>query len=144
MLDLIMCIDDDPITLMLIKKVVQKVSFSKEIINAQNGEEALEILNEFKNINNKATIVKPQLIFLDLNMPVMGGWEFLDFFNTSNYSDLNNIKVIVLTSTIDPKDIEKSKKYPNVIAFQSKPITIEMLEHIRSNFSVDFLNDGQT
>jgi len=144
MLDLIMCIDDDPITLMLIKKVVQKVSFSKEIINAQNGEEALDILNEFKNINNKAPIVKPQLIFLDLNMPVMGGWEFLDFFNTSNYSDLNNIKVIVLTSTIDPTDIEKSKTYPNVIDFQSKPITIEMLEHIRSIFSVDFLNDNQT
>ena len=133
MLNLIMCIDDDHITQMLIKKVVLKASFSKEIINAQNGEEALDILNRINNNNNnQLTSIKPQLIFLDLNMPVMGGWEFLDLFNTSNYFSLNNIKVIVLTSTIDPMDIEKSKKYPNVIDFQSKPITIEMLEHIRT------------
>ncbi|WP_264563603.1 response regulator [Flavobacterium sp. N3904] len=132
MLDLIMCIDDDPITLMLIKKVVHKASFSKEIINAQNGEEALSILDELNNVKNNQAIAKPQLIFLDLNMPVMGGWEFLDFFSKSNYFDLKNIKVIVLTSTIDPDDIKKSKAYPNVIDFQSKPITVEMLNHIKT------------
>ena len=130
MLDLIMCIDDDPITQMLIKKVVQKACFSKEIINAQNGEEALEILYKLKDNSKEALI--PQLIFLDLNMPVMGGWEFLDFFITSNYSDTNSTKVIILTSTIDPMDKEKSETYQNVIAFQSKPITVEMLEYIRS------------
>jgi CheY-like chemotaxis protein len=132
MLETIMCIDDDPITQMLIKKVVQKVAFSKEIITAQNGEEALGILNQLKSGNNKATNISPQIIFLDLNMPVMGGWEFLDFFNTLNYSEFNTIKVVILTSTIDPEDIEKSKTYPNVITFQSKPITVEMLDHIRN------------
>jgi CheY-like chemotaxis protein len=132
MLETIMCIDDDPITQMLIKKVIQKVAFSKEIITAQNGEEALGILNQLKSGNNKATNTSPQIIFLDLNMPVMGGWEFLDFFNTLNYSEFNTIKVVILTSTIDPEDIEKSKTYPNVITFQSKPITVEMLDHIRN------------
>jgi CheY-like chemotaxis protein len=132
MLETIMCIDDDPITQMLIKKVIQKVAFSKEIITAQNGEEALGILNQLKSGNNKATNISPQIIFLDLNMPVMGGWEFLDFFNTLNYSEFNTIKVVILTSTIDPEDIEKSKTYPNVITFQSKPITVEMLDHIRN------------
>jgi CheY-like chemotaxis protein len=127
-----MCIDDDPITLMLIKKVVQKVSFSEQIISAQNGEEALDIFNQLKKNNFKATVDKPQLIFLDLNMPVMGGWEFLDYFNTPNYSEFNSIKVIILTSTINPEDIKKSKTYPNVISFQSKPITIEMLEDIKN------------
>jgi CheY-like chemotaxis protein len=136
MLDLIMCIDDDPITLMLIKKVVQKVSFSEQIISAQNGEEALDIFNQLKKNNFKATVDKPQLIFLDLNMPVMGGWEFLDYFNTSNYSEFNSIKVIILTSTINPEDIKKSKTYPNVISFQSKPITIEMLEDIKNLISL--------
>lgn len=132
MLDLIMCIDDDPVTLMLIKKVVRKISFSKEIINAQNGEEALEILGSLNKYENKETLIKPQLIFLDINMPVMSGWEFLDFFNSSKYSEFNNIKVIVLTSSIDPEDVKKSKTYPNVIDFQSKPITVEMLDNIRS------------
>jgi CheY-like chemotaxis protein len=127
MLELIMCIDDDPITLMLFKKVVQKASFAKEITNATNGEEAILLIN---NITNQET--KPQLIFLDLNMPVMGGWEFLDLFNASNYFTLNNTKVIILTSTIDPEDIKKSKSYPNVIEFLSKPITVEMLDYLKS------------
>ncbi|MDW3502850.1 response regulator, partial [Escherichia coli] len=74
----------------------------------------------------------PELIFLDLNMPVMGGWEFLDNFIKKEYQEFNTkTKVIVLSSTIDPTDIEKSKTYPIVIDFLSKPITKEMLEDLK-------------
>jgi CheY-like chemotaxis protein len=128
MLDLIMCIDDDPITLMLFKKVINKALFSKEIITAQNGEEALEF---FKSIKNTTT-EQPQLIFLDLNMPVMGGWEFLDYFNKPEYINFNNIKVVVLSSTIDPEDVKKSKTYPIVIDFLPKPITTSMLDYLKT------------
>lgn len=130
MLELIMCIDDDPITLMLFKKVVKKASFAKEIINASNGKEAITLINTINSDSIQEK--KPQLIFLDLNMPVMGGWEFLDLFNDSNYFNLNNTKVIILTSTIDPEDIKKSKSYPNVIEFLSKPITVEMLDYLNT------------
>jgi len=126
MLDLIMCIDDDPISSMLFKKVVQKAAFAKEIINTTNGEEAIAY------INNPTNKTKPQLLFLDLNMPVMGGWEFLDLFNDSVYYKTNKTKVIILTSSIDPEDIKKAKSYPNVIEFLSKPITIEMLHYLKS------------
>lgn len=126
MLESIMCIDDDPITLMLFKKVVKKASFTKEIINASNGDEAIILINNFKEKT------RPQLIFLDLNMPVIGGWEFLDLFNSSNHPNLNNTKIIILTSTIDPEDIKKAKSYPNVIEFLSKPITVEMLNYLKS------------
>jgi CheY-like chemotaxis protein len=130
MLDLIMCIDDDPITLMLFKKVVHKAFFAKEIINATNGQEAITLINTINNTSDQEK--KPQLIFLDLNMPIMGGWEFLDLFIASNYFNLNNTKVIILTSTIDPDDIKKSKSYPNVIEFLSKPITVEMLDYLNT------------
>lgn len=126
MLDLIMCVDDDQITLMLFKKVVQKASFANEIINCMNGEEAITFIN---NITNEK---KPQVIFLDLNMPVMSGWEFLDLFNNSSYYKKNSTKVIILTSTIDPEDIKKAKSYPNVIEFLSKPITVEILNYLKS------------
>ena len=67
MLDQILCVDDDPITLMLCKKVIMKSSFSKEIITLQNGEEALNYFNTIKQSNNiKKPIPQPQLIFLDL------------------------------------------------------------------------------
>ncbi|MFV7236351.1 response regulator [Flavobacterium sp. ZB4R12] len=133
MLDQILCVDDDPITLMLCKKVIIKASFSNEIITSQNGEEALDYFNKLKHTNAESELKKhPQLIFLDLNMPVMGGWEFLDIFNTDDYSEFNTIKVVVLSSTIDPEDLEKARSYPMVIDFLSKPITTSMLEYLKN------------
>ncbi|RTY97085.1 response regulator [Flavobacterium sp. RSP49] len=133
MLDTILCVDDDPITLMLCKKVINKSSFSNEIITSQNGEEALKYFNTIRQNNDNKHY--PQLIFLDLNMPVMGGWEFLDYFNSPEFSDFSAIKVIVLSSTIDPEDLEKAKKYPMVIDFLSKPITLSMLEYLKNKIS---------
>jgi len=132
MLDLILCVDDDPITLMLCKKVIVKASFSNTIITAKNGEEALEYFN---SILNKEENKLPELIFLDLNMPVMDGWEFLDSFSTDKYSEVNSTNVIILSSTIDPEDLEKSKKYPMVIDFLSKPITTDMLTYLNTKLS---------
>ncbi|WP_395050052.1 response regulator [Flavobacterium sp.] len=132
MLETVLCIDDDPITLMLCKMVITKASFSNEIATAKNGEEALKYFNALNQTNSNSEFKKqPQLIFLDLNMPVMGGWDFLDSFSTAEYSDYNDTKVIILSSTIDPEDLEKSKKYPMVIDFLSKPISKEMLEYLK-------------
>ena len=126
----ILCIDDDSITLMLCKKVIAKAEFSDEIDTALNGEKALTYLENLIE-KEKDEIIFPELIFLDLNMPVMNGWEFLDaYLENGYYKTYDNTKVIVLSSTIDPKDIEKSKTYPMVLAFLSKPISTEMLKSI--------------
>jgi CheY-like chemotaxis protein len=133
MLDLVLCVDDDPITLMLCKMVITRSDFAQELISAQNGEEALNYFDDLK-LNNLGTEIKryPQLIFLDLNMPVMGGWEFLDHFAKEEYRTLfKDCKVIVLSSTIDPDDINKAKTYPMVLDFLSKPISKEMLENLK-------------
>ena len=133
MLDLILCVDDDPITLMLCKMVISRSDFAKEIITAQNGEEALNYFDDLK-LNNLGNEINkyPLLIFLDLNMPVMGGWEFLDHFSQEEYrTQFKDCKVIVLSSTIDPDDINKAKTYPMVLDFLSKPISKEMLEGLK-------------
>ena len=133
MLNSILCIEDDAITLMLYKMVLTKASFTNEIITTTNGEEALNYINKLNEANSDGTIKNvPQLIFLDLNMPVMGGWEFLEIFSSSKYAEYNHIKVIILSSTVDPDDLEKSKKYSMVIDFLSKPISRELLEYIKS------------
>lgn len=133
MLDQILCIDDDLITLMLCEKVIIKASFSNEIITAQNGEEALHYFNTLKYSNTENQFKRhPQLIFLDLNMPIMGGWEFLDHFKSEEFSEFKDIKIIILSSTVDPEDREKSKAYPMVIDFLSKPITLTMLEYLKN------------
>ena len=134
MLDLIFCVDDDPITLMLCKMVISRSEFAKTIITAQNGEEALNYFDDLK-LNNLGAAISdyPKLIFLDLNMPVMGGWEFLDHFSKEEYrSSFGDCKVIVLSSTIDPDDINKAKTYPMVLDFLSKPISKEMLEDLKT------------
>jgi CheY-like chemotaxis protein len=127
MLETILFIDDDLITLMLCKMVISKASFSKEIATAKNGEDALKYFDTLKSTQSTN---KPQLIFLDLNMPVMNGWEFLDSFNTEKYSEFHDTKIVILSSTIDPADLERSKKYPSVIDFLSKPISKEMLDYL--------------
>lgn len=132
MLDSVLCIDDDPITLMLCKMAIVKASFSNEIATAKNGEEALQYFDTIKQTNLNSEFKKiPQLIFLDLNMPIMDGWEFLERFSSKDYADFNKLNIIILSSTIDPEDLKKSKKYPMVIDFLSKPISKEMLDYLK-------------
>ena len=135
MLDKILCVDDDPITLMLCKKVVERVEFAKEIITAKNGEEAIQYFdNLFEERKVNDSIVYPELVLLDLNMPVMDGWEFLESYMRKKYDSVFvSTRFIVLSSSIDPYDINRSKTYP-VIGFLSKPITKEMLENLKLNF----------
>lgn len=129
----ILCVDDDPITLMLYKKVIIKAAFGTTILFAQNGEEALDF---FKKINNQETteniIQIPDIIFLDLNMPVMNGWDFLEHFSNEFYPQLKHIKVVILSSTIDPSDYLQAKKFQVVTHFLSKPLTVEMLQDLKT------------
>ena len=133
MFNKILCIDDDPITLMLCKKVIIKSQFSKEIDLANNGEKALHYFdNLIAKILNVEYVISPELIFLDLNMPIMNGWEFLNTFSKPQYNNyFSTVRIIILSSTIDPKDVEKSKQFPIVTHFLSKPITQEMLYDLK-------------
>jgi len=129
MIQKILCVDDDPITLMLYKMVIAKATLAETVIVAKNGQEALEY---YETLRSEDSEDYPQLIFLDLNMPVMGGWEFLDNFIDQKFRPFNEkTKIIVLSSTIDPKDIEKVKNYPIIMDFISKPVTKDMLEKLK-------------
>src|SRR6476660_5317871 len=105
MLNKILSVDDDPITVMLCRKVILKANFARHTDIAQNGEEALHY---FDNLILQESNDYPELILLDLNMPVMGGWEFLDNFSKTYAGAFTHTKVIVLSSTIDPQDVEQA------------------------------------
>ena len=128
MIKKLLCVDDDKITLTLIKLVVGKASFAEEIVTKMNGKEALDYYNELAQ--NPAVEPYPELIFLDLNMPVMGGWDFLEEFARNFYKKFNNTKIIILSSSADPEEKAKARKYPMIIDYLAKPLTINALKNI--------------
>jgi YesN/AraC family two-component response regulator len=124
----VLIVEDNKIALMGIKKVLSEHP-NIEISTAENGMIALEFLTV-----NPSEL--PHFILLDLNMPIMNGWEFLDIYSALGYHEIfKDAKFIVLSSTIDPQDVNKTKNYSVVIDFLSKPITKEMLENLKDKLS---------
>ena len=130
-LEKVICVDDDPIALLLSKLVLSKSDFASQVITAANGEIAIQYLERPEVIAENNNSHNPLLILLDLNMPVMDGWEFLEQFRATLYTEhYKTAKVILLSSSIDPNDIERSKEFPMVATFLPKPLTKEMLQTI--------------
>ncbi|WP_338767501.1 response regulator [Bernardetia sp. ABR2-2B] len=120
-------IDDDPIYTYLADKVMKMVDFSNYIEFFKDGEAALNSLKP--RLRSGRNI--PNVIFLDLNMPVIDGWQFLDEI-IENFIEPVEKKVIIyiITSSIVPEYIEKAESYSIVDKYVVKPITTEMLEQL--------------
>ncbi len=127
MLQKVLCIDDDPISVMLCKKVILRSVFAETTDSANNGENALRYL---ENLMETSGSVYPEIILLDLNMPIMNGWEFLENYERRFAAVYNESKIVVLSSTIDPEDVKRTKKFSTVLTFISKPITSSSLEEV--------------
>ena len=121
-------IDDDPIFIFGLKKVMNSVDFAEEVLVYKNGEDALENLIAIKD--DKEAL--PEVILLDLNMPIMDGWQFLDEFTQVKVD--KKITVYIVSSSIDPLDYEKSKKYSHIENYIIKPVQTDDLKTILKTF----------
>ncbi|APQ17107.1 response regulator [Maribacter hydrothermalis] len=119
-------IDDDPIFIYGTKRIMKEIDFAKNIIVYNNGQEALDGL--YTMIKDEESL--PEVMFLDLNMPIMDGWEFLDEFK--NYPNNTSKKTIIyiISSSVDPRDLERVKDYNQVTNYILKPITPNDLTNI--------------
>ncbi|CAZ95485.1 response regulator [Zobellia galactanivorans] len=122
-------IDDDPIFIYGTKRIMKEVDFSDEIIVYNNGQDAIEGLQQITD-NGKEL---PSIIFLDLNMPIMNGWEFLDHFTEKPNNNQEDILIYIISSSVDPRDIARIQDYDIVNNYILKPITIEDLHKILKN-----------
>ncbi len=114
-------IDDDAIFVMVFKKILSNIENFNKIDNVKNGFEALEGLKALDANNEKF----PDIIFLDLNMPVLDGWQFLEALENLPFKDKLNIHVI--SSTIDKTEIERSQSFKVVKSFIQKPTSAKQL-----------------
>lgn len=135
----ILCIDDDPVTIMFCTGIIKRNSFAAEVVSALNGQQAIDYYASLQKASAEEKEHYPELIFLDLNMPIMNGWEFLDEFVKTYYIDFPKTKVAILTSSIDPKDEERATDYTIAIDFLAKPLTAKMLNEIKTMFESEQL-----
>ncbi|MDQ4142033.1 MAG: response regulator [Bacteroidota bacterium] len=115
-LNKVLIVDDDMVARFLVQRILVKRNVSKQILTASNGVEALQVINE-----NCSDGTCPELILLDIKMPIMDGFEFLEAFQHSTYKNLP-VKIVLLTSSFNPKDVERAKSYP-IMAHLIKPLT---------------------
>jgi len=122
----VMIIDDNLVDLYIISRMITKNNFGKNVLHYTEAEEAMKYLQE--NQDNVSKL--PQIIFVDIYMPLMSGFEFLEVYDTLSATLKNHCKTYVISSTIDNEDIARSSRNKNVVCFHVKPITKEFLDRI--------------
>jgi CheY-like chemotaxis protein len=122
----IMIIDDNVIDLYIASRMITKNNFGKKVLSYSKAQDALDFLKE--NQDNEEAL--PQIIFVDIYMPIMSGFEFLTTYNQLPEKLKNYCHVYVISSTIDDYDIIRASTDVNIISFQVKPITKDFLDQI--------------
>ena len=121
-------IDDDTIYTKLLIKLLRLKNLCTNILVFKNGKEAIEY---FQNLSPKERIKNtPELIFLDINMPVMNGWEFLNEFKDIREDIENKLSLYVVSSSIDPMDFKKANDIELVDGYLSKPVSMTTFDQI--------------
>lgn len=119
-------IDDDDIFVYITKKAVEQINFIQQIKVFGNGKDAIDYLKE----NSGNPDLLPEIILLDLSMPIMDGWQFLDEYTKIKPIIGKKIIIYIVTSSISPEDMRKAKSIDTVSDFIIKPITKDKLMEI--------------
>ncbi|HLZ87367.1 MAG TPA: response regulator [Puia sp.] len=125
-LNCILLIDDDEPTNFLNKMTLEQAGCTRQIRIAQSGQEALDYLRE--------ATTRPDLIFLDINMPAMDGWEFLERYRNLPTDRKADIVLIMLTTSLNPDDEKRTRAIPEVAGFENKPLNQEQLDNLLKKY----------
>jgi CheY-like chemotaxis protein len=123
LLNLILLVDDDETTNFVNTRLLTRMNIAKEIKSVSNGKEALEFLKASCGENSGEGNVCPDLIFLDIKMPVLDGFGFLEKYREEGLDHLDHIIIMMLTSSASFYDLEKLKKYEKVKKHLPKALT---------------------
>jgi CheY-like chemotaxis protein len=118
----ILLIDDDTATNFINAHLLRMLGCAETIVIKENGREAIEYLKE--------TGLQPDLIFLDINMPCMNGWEFLEAYRLLDPALAEHVTIIMLTTSPQLEDQIKAADTPEIAEFRNKPLNKEMLQSV--------------
>ncbi|MBJ6118955.1 response regulator [Pontibacter sp. BT310] len=134
MLDLVLLIDDDDTTNFLNKRLLEEMQVAKEILVFNNGKGAIEYLSEACSEGEASDKRCPDLIFLDIKMPVMDGFSFLDEYQRRNLDSKDHVIIMMLTSSASFYDLERLKNYSRVKKHYSKTLTKHDVQEVLQQF----------
>lgn len=127
----VMLVDDNEIDNLINQKMIEASNISEHIFVHSGAKSAIEFL---KNIEKLAkapiALYLPEIIFLDIDMPLMDGFQFLDEFEKLSDNIKDHCKVVMLTSSLNPQDMNKAKKNKHVTKYLNKPLTQENLKKL--------------
>lgn len=128
----IMLIDDNKLDNFFHKRVINKYDATLEVIEMLSAIDALEYLKECKTNNH------PDIIFLDINMPGMNGWEFLEEYKRIPEDLRTSMVVVMLTTSENPNEKERASQDSSLTGFISKPLSTEALKNVLETFNKDY------
>ena len=127
----VLLVEDDDTVNFYNQFLLKELGVAKKIVIKENGEEALSYLEECQKDEAAGF---PELIFLDINMPVMNGFEFLDAYADQKMTDAPGALIVMLTTSLHPSDMERAKTYSFISEYIFKPLTSEKVERILEKY----------
>jgi len=127
----VMLIDDNEIDNLINQKMIEAAGICQNIFIHSGAKGAIEFLKNIEKLaKGPLELYLPEVIFLDIDMPLMDGFQFLDEFDKLSDIIKNNCKVIMLTSSLNPQDMSKAKKNKYVLKYLNKPLTQDSLKKL--------------
>jgi CheY-like chemotaxis protein len=141
-LDCVLLIDDDRPTNFLHKKVIERAGLGVEVQALTSASEALEFLTGTGNYAGVPQMHRPGIIFLDINMPGMNGWEFMEAYHQLSESQKARIVVIMLTTSLNADDRERALQDKDIATFYHKPLRTETVMELVNQYYLNSSGDA--
>lgn len=132
-LDTVLLVEDDEIVNYYNEFTLKEAGFAKEIVVTTNGREGLDYLD--KALTGEEGYKMPDLILLDINMPVMDGFEFLEAYEDEDFHGRAKALVVMLTTSLHPQDQERAAAFESVSAYLYKPLLADKLKEILASIT---------